>query len=66
MGAVIIRLPAVKNKTGLSRSTIYELIAENKFPKQINLSSKSVGWISSEIDQWIDDRISERDSRVVI
>lgn len=57
----ILRLPAVKDKTGKPRSSIYRMIAKNKFPKQIKLGQRSVGWIESEIDAWIEKHI--RDSR---
>ncbi len=55
----IIRWPDVKEKTGLCRSYIHLLISEGSFPAQIKLGKRASGWIESEIDQWIDDRISE-------
>ena len=55
----IIRLNEVKVITGLSRSTIYLRMAEGKFPQQISLGSRAVGWINSEIIDWIEHRISE-------
>ena len=61
MGVSILRIPDVKKITGLSRSAIYDLISQNRFPKQIKLTSRSSGWIESEITQWIDDRIADRD-----
>ena len=60
----IIRKPEVKSKTGLPNSTIYELISQDKFPKQIKLSARSSGWLESEIDEWIAARVSERDSEI--
>ena len=45
--------------TGLSRSTIYLRMAEGKFPQQISLGSRAVGWINSEVIDWIEHRISE-------
>ena len=59
----IIRLPEVTNLTGISRSNIYAHIKKGKFPKQINLGARSVGWVESEIQEWIRQRISERDQR---
>jgi len=53
----ILRLPQVKNQTGLSRSTIYLRIAEGSFPKQINLGGRAVGWESEDIQTWIKQRI---------
>ena len=52
----IIRLPEVKKRTGLSRSTIYALIKENAFPSQIQLSKRAVGWHSHEVDNWVSSR----------
>lgn len=48
-----IRLPDVKTKTGLSRSTIYERMNDGTFPNAINLGGRSVAWIEAEIDDWI-------------
>lgn len=62
MSTTILRLPEVKKQTGLSRSGIYQLISLGQFPKQIKLSVRSSGWVESEIQQWIDDRIADRDT----
>lgn len=53
-----IRLKQVLVATTLSRSTIYALIKKTKFPKQIALGTRSVGWLSVEVDGWIDQQIS--------
>ena len=53
----ILRLPDVKARTGLSRSTIYLRVSEGKFPAPIALGVRSVGWIESEVDAWIAERI---------
>jgi len=55
----ILRLPAVKAATGLSRSTIYERIGAGTFPKAIPLGDHAVGWLASEVGAWIQQRISE-------
>lgn len=49
----INRLPAVEIQTGLKKTTIYKLIKEGKFPKPINLSGRAVGWLQSDIDDFI-------------
>ena len=59
----IIRLKDVITLTGLSRSTIYLRMVQGKFPKKINLGSRAVGWISSDVNEWIEERI--RESRLV-
>lgn len=58
----ILRLKKVTDKTGLPRSTIYLGIQEGTFPRPINLGARSVGWIESEIDQWLMSRIEQRDN----
>jgi len=55
----ILRLPEVIKNTGLKRSTIYKLMAAQGFPIQISLGAKSVGWLESDIENWIQDRISK-------
>ncbi len=55
----IIRLPEVKKTTGLSRSTIYKMMMENTFPATISLGAKSVGWLESDIQEWIKSRIEK-------
>ena len=53
----ILRLPAVKTRTGLSRSTIYLRISEDSFPRPISLGGRAVGWIESEINEWLEQQI---------
>jgi prophage regulatory protein len=53
----ILRLPEVKQRTGLSRSTIYLHMSQNKFPAAISLGDRAVGWIEAEINEWLDQRI---------
>ena len=57
MGTSILRLPAVKARTGLSRSTIYKRISEGQFPKQISLGGRAVGWSLQDINNWIRQQI---------
>jgi len=54
----ILKLTEVKLTTGLSGSTIYRLISQGDFPKQIKLSERSSGWLQSEVEQWLNERIS--------
>lgn len=60
--ATLERLPAVRSRTGLSRSEIYRLIAANRFPRQVKLSERSSAWNAAEVDAWIADRIAARDA----
>lgn len=54
----IIRKPAVKSKTGLPSSTLYDKIQRGEFPKQIKLGPRASGWIEEEVDQWIEEQIA--------
>lgn len=55
----IIRLPAVKEITGLSRSSIYLRMSNGEFPKSISLGGgRAIGWLEADIEQWLDERIA--------
>ena len=58
MVTTILRLPTVKARTGLSRSTIYLRIAEGNFPPPISLGARAVGWIETEVNDWVARRIA--------
>lgn len=55
----ILRLPAVKAATGLSRSTIYERIKQGTFPVPVPLGVHAVGWLASEVAAWIQGQIDK-------
>lgn len=57
----IIRLKEVMDLTGLSRSTIYKYIAEGQFPIPVALGDRCVGWVESEVHDWILAKVAERD-----
>jgi prophage regulatory protein len=59
MAYQILRLPQVKSQTGLSRSAIYQRVSEERFPKQISLGGRAVGWLESDIQNWIKQRLAE-------
>ena len=57
----ILRLPAVEDRTGLKKTTIYARIKAGKFPRPAaQLGPRSVGWLESDIEQWIQDAIQQR------
>ena len=58
----LVRLPEVIQRTSLSRSTIYEMMAERRFPRPVKLNLRSNGWIEDEIDAWLDSRIATREA----
>lgn len=51
-----LRLPEVERKTGLGHSRIYVLEKQGRFPKRIKLSDRAVGWLETDIEDWIDQR----------
>lgn len=53
----IIRLPQVKQRTGLSRSTIYALIKAGQFHAPISLGARAVGWLESDVSDFIEARV---------
>lgn len=48
----LLRLPEVKHLTGLSRTTIYDMMRRGEFPTSIKLGSKTVAWSSLELERW--------------
>ena len=63
MAHTILRLPAVKVRTALSRTTLYKLVSEGSFPQPIKLGMRAVGWIEAEVDQWLAARADSRKAR---
>jgi len=57
----ILRLPEMLEMTGMKRSTVYEKIKKNQFPKPIPLTERCSGWLESEVLSWINDLKKERD-----
>ena len=68
-----IRLPEVLSRTGYGRTSIYRKMEDGSFPKSVKLGgppldpnafdSRAVAWIEEEVDQWIESRIEERQSK---
>ena len=57
MTQTILRLPSVKIATGLSRSTVYLRIAHGVFPHPVSLGGRAVGWLETEIQEWLQRQI---------
>ncbi len=56
----IIRMREVLAICGKSRSSIYELIHQGRFPAPVKLGGRSSGWVKSEVLKWIEERIKDR------
>jgi len=59
----VLRLDGVEDLTGLRRSQLYQLTKEGRFPKPLKLLGRSSGWLFSEVQTWIAQRIAERDEK---
>ncbi|HAQ87442.1 MAG TPA: transcriptional regulator [Pseudomonas sp.] len=56
----IWRLPTVKARTGLGRTTIYDLMKDGRFPKSHRIAgAHAVGWDSVEVELWIAEQLGE-------
>ncbi len=60
--SVLLRLPEVQRRTGLSRSAIYAKIARGEFVRPARLGPNSVAWSEVEVTSWVAERLAERDS----
>jgi prophage regulatory protein len=58
----VLRLPAVKAKTGYPTSTIYGMMSRGEFPRPIHLGPNTRGWVESEIDAYLERLIAQRDN----
>ena len=52
-----LRLRQVTQLTGLGRSMIYQMQAEGRFPQRIKLGQRAVGWLESEVRDWLATRV---------
>lgn len=55
--------PEVSARVGKCRASLYQYIAEGRFPKPVKIGDRRIAWVESEIDEWIAARIAERDGQ---
>ncbi|MBE9477448.1 MAG: AlpA family phage regulatory protein [Proteobacteria bacterium] len=55
----IYRRPDVEKLIGLSRSTLYAMMAEGAFPKPVKLGKRAVGWRERDVRDWLNSRSVE-------
>jgi len=60
----VLRRRDVEELVGLSRSTIYRLLDQGRFPQPIPLTRSAVGWLEHEVSAWVEDRQAERDAEL--
>jgi prophage regulatory protein len=54
--SVFLRMRAVTHMTGLGRSTIYRMVAENRFPRPVRLAKRAVAWRRADLERWSGER----------
>ena len=62
-GNRLLRRKEVENRTGKSRSAIYDDIKKGTFPAPVPIGGKSVAWLESDIEEWIAGRIAARNAK---
>lgn len=55
-----VRQPRVSDMTSLGKSSIYDLMAQGKFPQRVKLGARCSVWLESEVLAWIEARAAER------
>ena len=58
-----LRCPEVCARTGLSRTTLWKLERHGQFPTRRVLTANTVGWLASEVEEWIITRSSRPSAR---
>jgi len=62
MSERLLRLPEVSQTVGFSRSHLWRLVKQGKFPQPIPLGPNSRGWLESEVQAFIAARVAERNA----
>ena len=55
---VILRLPEVLRRTGLTRATLDRLEIKGQFPRRVRPSQRTIGWLESDVTRWTSARIA--------
>lgn len=63
MARALLRLPAVILRTGLNANQIYDGQKAGTFPHSVPIGVRTVGWVDTEIDEWVEQQIANRDAQ---
>lgn len=66
VGASVLRLPMVQSRVALCRSSIYAAIKKGTFPAPIRLGERAVGWLESDVNFWLAERINASRKEVTV
>ncbi len=61
-GRSVLSFSSVQTRVSLGRTAIYAAVAAGTFPKPVKLGQRRVGWLSDEVDSWIDARADAREA----
>ena len=61
----ILKVKQVAEEINVSVPQVYKLVSLGRFPKPIKLGERGSGWLTSEIDAWLQSRVDERDEEAV-
>ncbi|MBD8129153.1 helix-turn-helix transcriptional regulator [Pantoea agglomerans] len=59
MAQTFIRMPETIRRTGYGKAWIYKLISQGRFPQPVKIGTRSIAFVESEVDEWINQRIAE-------
>jgi len=59
MPKTFIRMTETMRRTGYSKAWIYRLMSQKRFPASVKIGSRSIAFVESEVDEWINQRIAE-------
>jgi prophage regulatory protein len=59
----LLKRPVVEDRTGLSKSVLYDKIRRGEFPRPVSVTAKAVAWVEAEVNDWIASCVAERDAR---
>lgn len=58
--AEVLRIKGVMRHTGLSRSSIYDLVKKKQFPAPVKLGMRASGWLQTEVNAWLNNKAAQR------
>ena len=61
----ILKVKQVAEELNVSVQQIYKLVSKGRFPKPIKLGERGSGWLTSEIDAWLQSRVDARDEEAI-
>lgn len=62
MAVRVVRLKELVFRSGLGRSSIYDMVSTGDFPAPVQIGARAIGWIESEFETWLNSKTGERDA----